>query len=121
MDIFITLKNTKPASGVKKVTTASVDYLFSFITHPLTILSKVFMRKRTYPLIFSGRVYNKHIRISLELDIDSNPCSCLVTEGYSSFFFFFFSYSIILPYLSCRVFLIFCSVFFVLKFNVIFS
>ena len=38
------------------VTTASGNYLVYF--HPLTIMSNVFMRIGTYPLIFIGMVYN---------------------------------------------------------------
>ena len=41
---------------MKKVTTASGDYLVYF--HPLTIVFDLFMRNGTYPLIFIGRVYN---------------------------------------------------------------
>ena len=39
-----------------KVAAACSDYLFSKNTCP-TIMSKVFMRNGTYPLIFSGWVY----------------------------------------------------------------
>ena len=41
---------------MKKVTTASGDDLVYF--HPLTKLSNIFMRNVTYPLMFTGRVYN---------------------------------------------------------------
>ena len=41
-------------SGMKKVTAASDDYLVYF--HPLTIVYNIFMRNRTYPLMFIGRV-----------------------------------------------------------------
>ena len=57
MVIFITLTNTILASGMKNVATASGDYLVYF--HTLTIVSNIFMRNGTYPLMFIGRVYNR--------------------------------------------------------------
>ena len=42
-----------------KVTTANDDYLVYF--HLLTIVSNVFMRNGTYPLMFIGRVYNSMV------------------------------------------------------------
>ena len=38
---------------MKKVTAASGDYLVYF--HPLPIVSNIFMRNGTYPLMFIGR------------------------------------------------------------------
>ena len=46
------------ASSMKKVTTASDDYLVYF--HPLTIESNVFMRNGTYPLMIIGREHNNY-------------------------------------------------------------
>ena len=43
---------------MKKVTTACGDYLVYL--HPLTIVSNVFMRNGTYPLMFIGWVSNKY-------------------------------------------------------------
>ena len=40
-----------------KVTAESGDYIVYF--HPLTIVSNVFMRNGTYPLMSISRVYNK--------------------------------------------------------------
>ena len=42
---------------MKKVTIASGDYLVSISTL-LTIVSDVFMRYGTYPLMFIGRIYS---------------------------------------------------------------
>ena len=51
---------------MKKVPTASGDYLVSIITPTLTIVSNIFMRNGTYPLMFTGRVYNiKSIRTKI--------------------------------------------------------
>ena len=41
---------------MKKEITTSSDYLVYF--HPLTIVSNIFMKNGTYPLMFIGRVYN---------------------------------------------------------------
>ena len=42
---------------MKKVPTASHDYLVSIIIF-LTVVFNVFMKNKTYPLMFIGSVYN---------------------------------------------------------------
>ena len=44
---------------MKRVTVASGDYIVYH--HPFTIVSNVFMRNGTYPLMFIGRVYNIYL------------------------------------------------------------
>ena len=52
MEIFITLNKYKTHQSVKKVHTARSDYLVSKL-FSLTIVSNVFMRDGTYPLLFT--------------------------------------------------------------------
>ena len=55
---FYDIKPYKTHQSMKKVPTASGDYSVSkWLT--LTIVSDIFIRNGTYPLLFIGRVYNK--------------------------------------------------------------
>ena len=48
------------SSSMKKVPIATGDYLVSKII-PLTIVSNISMRNGTYPLMFTGRIYNSMV------------------------------------------------------------
>ena len=64
------------ASGMKKVFAASGDYFVYF--HPLTIVSNIFMRNKTYPIMFIGR------------EITSSKKKKKKKKPFFFFFFFFF-------------------------------
>ena len=56
-------------AGAKKVTAASSDYLVYF--YPLTIVSNVFMRNGTCPLMFIGRVYNSLKTTNIQWNLEN--------------------------------------------------
>ena len=51
---------------MKQVTIASSDYVVCF--HHLAIVSNIFMRNGTYPLMFIGRVYNTLINQPITIE-----------------------------------------------------
>ena len=64
MEIFISLTkyNTRQRSEEGKQLQV-VYYLISILTH-LIIVSNVFMKNGSYPLLFIGRVYNSNVAFS---------------------------------------------------------
>ena len=58
MEIFIALTKYNTHQQHEEGKPLLVQYYFVSILPPLTIMPNVFMRIRTYPLIFIGMVYN---------------------------------------------------------------
>ena len=67
MEIFITLTKCNTPQRHEECKPLPVVYNLISILTPHTIVSNLFMRNRTYPLIFIGKVYNTMLLILLML------------------------------------------------------
>ena len=90
---------------MKKVAVASGDYLVYL--HPFTLVSNVFMRNGTYPLMFIGWVYNS-LACMTENHLINVDCELLV-KIFSSCFLIRFHYQLSNSALSQTHFAVKCN------------